>query len=233
MSRRHRRAAIRYRSRRPRKADSNNQNFSPIIIQQPPCAAELEFLEIRTLLSAAFDMVGLTALRADPTYSAINGQGIAVAVLDTGIYGEHPDLVNNVEVWFDAVKYGNQWATNKGDTNIADSSDPDGHGSNVAGIAASSNPDIGVATGAKIVDVRVLPADGEAMPELGSALNRPGVGAPESHPLQHPGREHVAGRSLRQRQHAAQLGRLQYGHPQPRKRRRGRRLRRGQRLYGL
>jgi subtilisin family serine protease len=124
----------------------------------------MEFLELRTLLSAAFDMTGLTALRADPTYSAINGQGIAVAILDTGIYGQHPDLVKNVEVWFDAVKYGNQWATNPGDTNIADSFDPDGHGSHVAGTAASSNPAIGVATGAKIVDVRVLPASNETQP---------------------------------------------------------------------
>jgi hypothetical protein len=124
----------------------------------------LEFLEVRTLLSAAFDMVGLTALRADPAYQGVDGSNVAVAVLDTGIYGMHPDLRDNVEVWFDAVKFGNQWATNRGDTTIADSFDPNGHGSHVAGTVASSDPAIGVADEAKIVDVRVLPDDNETLP---------------------------------------------------------------------
>ena len=131
----------------------------------------LDWLEPRVLLSAAFDLTGLTALRADSTYAGVDGSGVGVAVLDTGVYARHPDLVNNFEVWFDAVKNGNQWSTNLGDTNPADTSDPDGHGTHVSGTAASSNPAIGVATAAKLIDVRVLPADNESQPSWDPLLS--------------------------------------------------------------
>ena len=48
--------------------------------------------------------------------------------------------------------------------------DPDGHGSHTAGIAASSNPDIGVAPGASIIAVRGLPGPNEARPSYDTVL---------------------------------------------------------------
>jgi hypothetical protein len=114
----------------------------------------LERLEERYALSAAFDVVGLTALRADANYSAVDGSGIGVAVIDTGLYSTHPDLTGNFVAWYDAV-------TRTSSTNAFD---PDGHGTHVAGTAASSNPAIGVATSARLIGIRALPADGERQP---------------------------------------------------------------------
>ncbi len=125
--------------------------------------AIVEVLEKRCLLSAAFDVTSLTAMRADPTFSAITGTGIGVAVLDTGVFAANPDLQSNVQAFFDAVK--NSDPTAAADANpIQDAVDPVGHGSHTSGIVASSNPAIGVAYGAKLVDVRVLPGPNEQRP---------------------------------------------------------------------
>lgn len=119
----------------------------------------LERLEIRVLLSSAFDITQLTNLRQDPNYSNINGRGIGIAVLDTGVYAQNPDLISNFAAYYDAVE---NPGTTAPDTNPADTVDHVGHGSHTSGIAASSNPAIGVADGAKLIDVRVFADPGEA-----------------------------------------------------------------------
>ncbi|HLO42259.1 MAG TPA: S8 family serine peptidase, partial [Phycisphaerales bacterium] len=113
-----------------------------------------ERLEERYALSAAFDVVGITALRADANYSAVDGSGIGVAVIDTGLYSNHPDLSGNFVAWYDAVTR----------SSAGNAFDPDGHGTHVAGTAAGSNPAIGVATSARLIGIRALPADGERQP---------------------------------------------------------------------
>ncbi|MCC6428422.1 MAG: S8 family serine peptidase [Phycisphaerales bacterium] len=113
-----------------------------------------EKFESRHLLSAAFDVVGLTALRADANYAAVDGSSIGVAIIDTGVYSAHPDITSNFAAWYDAV------TRSSGGT----AQDPEGHGTHVAGTAASSNPAIGVATSARIIGIRALPADGERQP---------------------------------------------------------------------
>lgn len=119
-----------------------------------------EQLEIRVLLSSAFDITGLTALRQNPAYSNINGHGIGIADLDTGVYALNPDLKNNVVAFYNAVE---QPLNSPIDPNfLQDAVDNDGHGSHTSGIAASSNPNIGVAYGASLVDVKVLADAGEA-----------------------------------------------------------------------
>jgi len=120
----------------------------------------VERLETRVLLSSAFDITELTNLRQDPAYSNINGKGIGIAVLDTGVYAENPDLISNFAAYYDAVENPINTAP---DTNPQDAVDHVGHGSHVSGIAASSNPAIGVADGATLVDVRVIPDAGEAV----------------------------------------------------------------------
>ncbi len=59
------------------------------------CRAVLEALEGRILLSAAQDIVGITALRNDPSFQGINGSGITVAFFDSGVYADNPYLINN------------------------------------------------------------------------------------------------------------------------------------------
>ena len=110
-----------------------------------------EQIEPRLLLSGAFDAVGLTALRADPAFSGIDGSGVGVAILDTGVFSQHPDLRNNFVAWYDAVAQ----------TGSGTPFDPDGHGTHVAGTAGSSNPAIGVATRARLIGVRALPSGNE------------------------------------------------------------------------
>ena len=129
----------------------------------------LEPLEDRLLLSAAFDVVGLSTLRADPVFTdidgAVNGGRVGVAVIDTGLYGIHQDLNSNFVAWFDAVSNGTN-SSGPGSTIINDTFDPHGHGTHVAGTAASSNPEVGVAPGAGIIGIRGLLAEGEPFPRV-------------------------------------------------------------------
>src|SRR5258708_5826410 len=121
--------------------------------------AVFESLERRVLFSTAFDVTQLTQMRADPTFSNIKGTGIGIAVLDTGVFAQNPDLQSNVAAYFNAV---DNLASAPADPNpIQDAIDHDGHGSHVSGIAASSNPSIGVAYGAKLIDIRVFADPGE------------------------------------------------------------------------
>jgi hypothetical protein len=124
----------------------------------------IEVLELRLLFAVhndSFDVTDLTALRSDPTLSGVNGAGVGIAVLDTGVYDQNPDLNANVVGWYDAVtQQPNATLTAANDPSNA--FDHDGHGSHTSGIAASSNPAIGVADGAHLVDIRVFADSGEA-----------------------------------------------------------------------
>src|SRR5581483_6829559 len=123
----------------------------------------LEALESRLFLSLTSSTLS-TVPALDPSLAAvhldtmraqfpgIDGSGIGIAVLDTGIAAANPDLQGNVKAWYDAVDPANT-------TPI----DPVGHGSLVAGIAASSNPSIGVAPGANLIAVRVVPGPGDTV----------------------------------------------------------------------
>jgi subtilisin family serine protease len=112
----------------------------------------VETMESRVLLSAAFDITDLTAMRADPTFSGITGKGIGIAVLDTGVYAQNPDLIANVKAFYNAVLN-----PPSAPSDLAGAVDNEGHGSHVSGIAASSNPSIGVAYNANLIDVKVIP----------------------------------------------------------------------------
>ncbi|MDB5293110.1 MAG: hypothetical protein JWL69_4351 [Phycisphaerales bacterium] len=127
---------------------------------RPGIVTLIELLESRVFLSAAFDITGLTALRQNAAFSQITGSGVGIAVLDTGVFAKNPDLQSNVVAFYNAVS---QPLSTPVDTNVQqDAFDHDGHGSHVSGIAASSNPAIGVAYGAKLVDIRVIADSGEA-----------------------------------------------------------------------
>ncbi len=84
----------------------------------------------------------------------INGSGITVAVLDSGINQNHPDLIGKVVGEVNFVK--DEETTN----------DLLGHGTMVAGIIAGSGEAsggkyVGVAPGARLLNVRVIDSEGD------------------------------------------------------------------------
>ncbi len=84
-----------------------------------------DLLENRRLFSAAFDLIGLTALRKDPAFTSIDGSGVSVAVLDTGLDITHPLIAPNYLAGYDAITGGSKPTV------------MNPHGTHVAGIIGS------------------------------------------------------------------------------------------------
>ncbi|MEV7613003.1 type VII secretion-associated serine protease mycosin [Streptomyces sp. NPDC089799] len=114
----------------------------------------------------------LTVLRAEEAWGITRGEGVTVALLDTGVDGTHPDLTGRVLpgkdlVGFGAVQGDKAWAH---------------HGTAMAGIIAGHGHGddrrsgvMGIAPAAKILPVRVIleegdPARGKAREKKGGAL---------------------------------------------------------------
>lgn len=94
----------------------------------------------------------LAELRATHAWRHSTGDGVTVAVIDSGVDAGHPDLAGQVLPGIDLVSPG-------GDGR----SDPVGHGTTVAGLIAGRDDDddgvTGLAPRAKILPVRVLDAE--------------------------------------------------------------------------
>ncbi len=82
----------------------------------------------------------------------VDGSGLAVAVLDTGLRTTHVDFAGRV------VAQRNHTSDNGGDEN--DATDGDGHGTNVGGIICAGDDHIGMAPGANIIPMKVLGNNG-------------------------------------------------------------------------
>ncbi|MFC9385559.1 type VII secretion-associated serine protease mycosin [Streptomyces venezuelae] len=96
---------------------------------------------------------GLQALHTTEAWRTTKGEGVTVAVLDTGVDAEHPDLKGSVLTGRDLIGFG----AARGDRAWAR------HGTAMAGIIAGHGhgPDggdgvLGIAPGAKILPVRVI-----------------------------------------------------------------------------
>ena len=91
-------------------------------------------------------------MAVDAAWRTATGDGVVIAVIDTGIDGTHPDLAGRLVPGIDLVDGGYRAV------------DPHGHGTHVAGIAAAATGNdtgiSGAAPGAVIMPVRVLGADG-------------------------------------------------------------------------
>ncbi|KKD04771.1 type VII secretion-associated serine protease mycosin [Streptomyces sp. WM6386] len=101
----------------------------------------------------------LEAMHTQEAWQTTKGKGITVAVLDTGVEDDHPDLVGNVLDGKDMVGFG----ASRGDRAWAR------HGTAMAGIIAGHGHGIGDADGvmgiapeAKILPVRVILEDGDS-----------------------------------------------------------------------
>ncbi|MBV6510451.1 MAG: Thermophilic serine proteinase [Acidimicrobiales bacterium] len=97
------------------------------------------------------DQWGLGHVGFPEAWDSSTGEDVVVAVVDTGVDLEHPDLQGQLVEGYDFVDPGTP------------PDDPNGHGTHVAGIIAAADDDIGTvgsAYGAKVMPVRVLDAEG-------------------------------------------------------------------------
>ncbi|WP_367884895.1 S8 family serine peptidase [Thermococcus sp. JCM 11816] len=103
---------------------------------------------------------GIERVKAPPSVWSITDGSVSViqvAVLDTGVDYDHPDLAANI-AWCVSTLRG------KVSTKLRDCADQNGHGTHVIGTIAALNNDIGVVgvapPGVQIYSVRVLDARG-------------------------------------------------------------------------
>ncbi|MEV4789718.1 type VII secretion-associated serine protease mycosin [Streptomyces tuirus] len=100
----------------------------------------------------------LEAMRTQEAWRTTKGEGVTVAVLDTGVDADHPDLAGNVLPGKDLIRFGAE----PGDRAWAR------HGTAMAGIIAGhghgpgdADGVLGIAPEAKILPVRVILEDGD------------------------------------------------------------------------
>jgi len=111
--------------------------------------------EVRATLSESGPLIGQPAAEA----GGATGQGIGIAIVDTGIDYTHPDLGAPASYPNAKVKGGYDFANN--DTNPWDD---EGHGTHVASIAAGTGTTYrGIAPKAHLLAVKVLDAYGSGM----------------------------------------------------------------------
>ncbi|MFU8851857.1 type VII secretion-associated serine protease mycosin [Micromonospora sp. SL1-18] len=95
----------------------------------------------------------LDELRIDQAHKLSTGQGVVVAVLDTGVDATHPELAGRV------LPGGRSYGGASGDGRA----DSDGHGTHMAGIIAARNAGrdgvVGVAPNAKILPIKLVPVN--------------------------------------------------------------------------
>lgn len=91
----------------------------------------------------AFELIGLKKLRNDSQFSQIDGSGLAVVVIDTGINSQHSLLKDN-------YKYGYDFVNGDGDPD-----DLSNHGTSVAGIIGAKDQEIGVAPEVDLIALKV------------------------------------------------------------------------------
>ncbi|MGE5416883.1 MAG: S8 family serine peptidase [Acidobacteriota bacterium] len=120
------------------------------------------------------DLWGLKQLQPETVWDETQGEGVIIAVADTGLYYNHEDIKDNAWINEDEIPdngidddlngyvddyYGYDFFNNDGDP-----TDDNGHGTYVAGIAAAAGNNslgiIGVAPKAKVMGLKGMSADG-------------------------------------------------------------------------
>lgn len=95
-------------------------------------------------INPAFDLIGLTDLRNDPRFTGIDGSGMSVVVIDTGLDQTHPLLRPGYVAGYDLVT---------GSSNPVDRWE---HGTHVAGTIGARDENIGVAPDVNLIGLQVF-----------------------------------------------------------------------------
>lgn len=117
---------------------------------------------------------GLNSVRAPEAWNAgYSGEGVVVAIIDSGVQTDHPDLSSNI--WVNADEIAGDGIDNDGNgyiddrlgwdfvDNDANPYDLNGHGTHVAGIVAAHQNNVGstgIAWSANVMAIRVLDDEG-------------------------------------------------------------------------
>ena len=112
--------------------------------------------EVHADLSDSVPLIGAPQVWAlhDGSGHNVTGQGLRVAIIDTGIDYTHPDLGNGFGSGHKVIG-GYDFVNND-----ADPMDDNGHGTHVAGIVAANGGVVGVAPGANLLAYKALDAGG-------------------------------------------------------------------------
>lgn len=110
-------------------------------------------IEVDIPVKMSADVVdwGVSRIGADKVWESGSGAGVKIAIIDTGVQKDHPDLVANLVTGYDFVN------------NDSDANDDNGHGTHVAGIATATLNQagtVGVSNTSKILPIKVLNAQG-------------------------------------------------------------------------
>lgn len=104
----------------------------------------------------------LTTLNAETVWQTSTGSGVTVAVVDTGVYADHPDLGRSEAGG--VVLSGADCTDSTAICSGTGRYDGHGHGTHISGIIAARRGNgvgiAGLAPGARVLPVRVLTADG-------------------------------------------------------------------------
>lgn len=139
-----------------------NQYLSlPAPFNGKPASGGSSFFDAKPNDPGAKDQYHLGKVNAFGAWDLSQGSGVTVAVLDTGVDLNHPDLKANLVTGYNAI------------TKSSMPKDMNGHGTHVAGVIASVTNNrqgvAGVAPGAKIMPVKVLGENGGG--DLGSIID--------------------------------------------------------------
>jgi hypothetical protein len=104
-------------------------------------------------INQAFDQIGLTQLRNDQQFQGIDGSGMTVVVVDSGVDGSHPLIGGNLTGFAD-VSGGGAFTTDP-----AGAFDDGSHGTHVTGTVGALDPNIGVAPDVNIINLKIFGGD--------------------------------------------------------------------------
>ncbi|MEY3605891.1 MAG: hypothetical protein RL289_71, partial [Actinomycetota bacterium] len=142
------------------RATSSDPDFIAVLVDEKISLIDEPMFDAASIPAptTSYTQWNYTALRLAEIHNSFTGTNVKVAVIDSGVDRENPELNGG------QVLDGCDWVTSP--TNVCRDTgvlDENGHGTHVAGIIAAKNDGYGVtgvAPGATILPLRVLGADG-------------------------------------------------------------------------